>query len=252
MRIKVVYPRKVVGGRMTSLDDPEMKSGPRLKMMVMEMGHELVRRDPDVIINYGTTNSMEHPKIINRPEFVSVSSHKFSANRVMSDAGVPIPKFAEGGEEFRRLRGKIIFKPFHGRCSRGKEVFESVNEVPMSPRFALGFFQEFKDIAEEWRVIHVDGEYPGLFLKVGGRGVLRSARFGWYYQRKWKFFEENREKYKRLKNLAKRAVESLNLDFGGVDIGIDREGNYWVFEVNSATFIRNSEARKIVRMAERA
>jgi len=251
MKIRVLYPRKVVGGRMTSLDDKRMKSGPRLKLMVIELGHELEpeTRKADCVINFGLSSRIRHDKIVNHPDNVSLSVNKLIANRTMKSFGVPIPRFAEGAEEFRRLEGKIIFKPFFGRCSHGKEIFNSINDVPYSPRFVNGFFQELKEIEEEWRVTHVRGNFPGFFLKTGGRGKLRSARFGWYYQRYFRNDFEDLEKMRKLAEIARAAVKAFYLDFGGVDIGIDVDGNYWVFEVNSSTFLRNPEARKIVNLA---
>jgi len=91
----------------------------------------------------------------------------------------------------------------------------------------------------EWRVHILLGEILRIAHKIPSEGA------GVVWNQENSHFRYNvqlrDETHLQLATLAKNAVTSLGMDFGAVDIIRDREGEYYVLEVNSAPGIAENE-----------
>jgi len=155
---------------------------------------------------------------------------------------------------FRVLNSQVIhnkYKELQILTSKGVECIESSLEYPgegwLARRFkhqeardllahlSTGdYYTKYREISQEFRVHVFQGKSIRLAMKVPRvehpHPIFRSWGAGWKFSygadaQKWASIP--------LRNLAKRAVKALGLDFGAVDIGRQPDGVFFVLEVNT-------------------
>lgn len=211
-------------------------------------------RETDLIINWGNShnpNWLERiggATFLNRPEHVRVASNKLRTFQALENAGISIPSFTTdrevaldyptvyvrhdlnshsgGGIEF--IRNNI-----RGSCSScGTSCASCVQtELPHAELYVKGI-----EARAEYRIHVFNGNVISYAKKRRERGdepteeqnKIRSHNNGWIFTR------ENLRRLERVEELAINAVRALNLDFGGVDIVRDEDGDVYVLEVNTA------------------
>jgi hypothetical protein len=93
-------------------------------------------------------------------------------------------------------------------------------------------YTKFVPIETEYRIHAMAGSafYSNRKAKARSNADerIRTTSGGWYFKH-----QEALPSY-TIQNAAAEAVSSLNLAFGGVDVGVDKDGNVFVFEVNTA------------------
>lgn len=123
----------------------------------------------------------------------------------------------------------LICKPLFG--SQGKGIVKINNQTDLPDANAIDnvwylqrFIEQPEGLACDWRVFVIAGvavaamrrSTKGWLANVAQGGVCHAA------------LPEG-----QLKQLAERAVASLSMDYAGVDLMRDVDGNWWVIEVNS-------------------
>jgi glutathione synthase/RimK-type ligase-like ATP-grasp enzyme len=200
--------------------------------------------DFDLIINWGRTERRFNGEYVNRPERVAVACNKLEAAQVFGDFGVPQPDFTTDRDVARGwLRdnsGVVCRTLLRANSGRGIVFLDGTTdeEVPAAPLYTryIRKSTEFRvhiiggqviDFQEKKRRLEVPDEEVNWQIRNHGNGFI--------------YARSDTELPNCVSNSAVRAVDSLGLDFGAVDIGFNaRREKCRVYEVNTAPGIEGS------------
>jgi hypothetical protein len=182
-------------------------------------------------------------KVLNR----RIVFDKFVQFEKMRKAGVPTPRVLSWYHREENYPGGIRWI---GRlCSheRGVDIRGPFSTSGMWEEINTGrsdFGVQLIEKTREFRVHSFLGRSIHLCEKVPDSQAHR-AEIAWGNdQCSWKFVTDRSEAWKqRIRKLAHKAVSSLGMDFGGVDIIEDKEENLYVLEVNSAPWLYENTLR---------
>lgn len=200
--------------------------------------------DFDVIINWGRTERRFNGQYFNNPAHVAVACDKRASLETMAAAGVPVPDFTSKqsvAQEWLDSGETVVVRTLL-RANSGRGIsLVTPQEGATVPRAPL--YTKYAKKAEEYR-IHVvkdqvvDAQLKKRKLEVPDEEVdfqIRNSNNGWIFAR------ENVVAPDCVVKAAIRAVGSLNLDFGAVDIGYNiRYDQATVYEVNTAPGIEGT------------
>lgn len=199
------------------------------------------RYQPDhIVINWGFTGSFDGRITYNQPAGIRNASDKRRSFKCFSDAGVPTLDWTldQGRAQELNRQGKRIYgRTASGMAGNGIVVYEPYSIIGSHELYTVGFntHREFRihvvggkavHTMEKKRIRNYDGE-PDV--------LVRSHRRGWVF-----CIRDLDPIPPAVQRAAIQAVEALGLDFGGVDIGLDRTHNVAVFEVNTAPGLEGS------------
>jgi len=196
------------------------------------------------IINWGSStfpswDRFNNVRYLNHPASVCNATNKKDALTLFERSEVPCPKFftskeavihyTVGIEEFPLVYCR---KTLTGHSGSGIVLANSVSELVNAPLYTLGFptRREYRVHVFRDRVIDYakkscrDGERPNK--------LIRNFANGWIFRRGGVELPE------QVGQVAIKAVKALGLDFGAVDIVVDKEYNPCVLEVNTACGIK--------------
>lgn len=203
-------------------------------------------RAGDTIINWGNTQKgtwwgaleAKGAKVLNHPDVVTTASNKILALKAMDEAGVSIPDFTEDMEEAKSWfnDGKVVVARtiVSGHQAKGVHMLakEGDTEFVRAPLYTM-----YIKKSKEFRVHVVGGRVIDVAQKRLSHNKprdsvdyrIRNYGGGWIYAR------TDIEVPDDVKTQAVAAVQSLNLDFGAVDVGWNEHyKRAVVYEVNSA------------------
>lgn len=202
-------------------------------------------RQSDLIINWGTSSRRTispQINIFNNPSAVRTASLKTDTFIKLSECGLGsnIPFFTSNKEEAARYieeEGGIIYARTLINASRGRGIVicNSVEElvdanlytgkVDVDREIRVHVFNgNVIDYAQKKRMNSERLEEEGITLSED----VRSHGNGWIFAR------EGIEIPDIAKEVSKRAINILGLDFGAVDIAINRQGCPIILEINTA------------------
>ena len=96
------------------------------------------------------------------------------------------------------------------------------------------FFVKYIPKEAEFRV-HVLGDtVVNICKKIHSNKTGEHHPHIWCNDRGWTLIDYSGEHFEELKELGLKAKNALEYDFGAVDIGLGKDGKFYVFEVNSA------------------
>lgn len=202
--------------------------------------------DFDIIINWGNSEKRFGGEYVNKNTAVAVASDKLKTARVFEQAEVPQPSFTteKAVAESWIEEGDTVFCRVLLRGSAGRGIVHAATkeELVQAP-----LYTKYVKKADEFRV-HVlgdrviDVQQKKKRLEVDNEEVnyqIRNAANGWVFCRGGVAAPEC------VTTAAVRAVDSLGLDFGAVDIGYNRYGDAaTVYEVNTAPGLEGSTLDK--------
>ena len=165
-------------------------------------------------------------KVFNKPASISLSANKLQSLIAMRDAGVSVPQFASDRSEVN-FDGPWVARPHHHMCGQYFLKVKHQRNIP-SGRLVMKYIKKH----DEWRVFVLFGKV----WRVGKRVPKTDETphdFIWSLSKGWKI-ELVEEHPDCIATEAVKAVTSVGLDFGAVDVCVDHFGKPWVFEVNSA------------------
>ncbi len=228
------------------------------KTLAQALGVKRVRPDGrfrnnynQLIINWGYSGTPTFPidRILNHPRNVSFASNKLNAFTRFSLDDVPVPEWTTDIEVAREwhLSGMTIVSRTllnshsgRGMVIQGEECY-AIKPAPL--------YVQYIKKQDEYRYHVFNGDIIDVQQKRKRRDIdndevnyqIRSAHTGWVYCR------DDVNPHPSLSSAAIRAVSSLGLDFGAVDIiwNARREQGY-VLEVNTACGLDGSTVDKYV------
>lgn len=202
--------------------------------------------------NWEAIARMRGVEILNRWDRISNAIDKLSALQILQRNGVAVPVFTNSKEEARTYftqRRSVVFcrTLLRAHGGRGIVIARSPEELVDAPLYTKYFpkIMEFRvhvfkgniiDYAQKRRVNRERLE------AIGERSSLvRNVENGWIYAR------ENVTLPSNITEACIKACNVLNLDFGAVDVAIDANGNYVIFEVNTAPGLQGTTLTNYAR-----
>jgi len=267
-------------------------------------GRKMPAAGKKIVIGWGAKTdkkvNLGQAVAINHPDLIRSNRNKLTALQIMTKAGVNIAPFISAEDisaELAKKKGAKISLPLIGRTNYhqgGANFFTCLTRTHVAETVAIlnnklkkkGYFQDYIDVKEEFRLHVVDGK-----VIYGQRKVPRSnmkeahvtdqtdkikrmaekkgttiddatLKFAMEYQgskiaspdliiksntRGYKFSSVKAENInKGLASECIKAVEALGLQFGAVDCVIDTDGNPWVIEVNTGPGLEGTAFKNYV------
>lgn len=188
-----------------------------------------LRGIPGPPINFG----YQRGGTINTASAVRLASNKRLALWTMRQNDIPVPTIFDSDTpgaiaQFIRQKGPVVGRPdkhYGGSefylCNTSTEVVSAINH-------GCTHFTEYIEGGREFRCHVAFGKSIKIAEKMGGDSVIRNFKHGSSFM-----YPKDFNHKKTLRNLSKKAVMCLGLDFGAVDI-IWKDGKWYILEVNSA------------------
>jgi len=218
-------------------------SAKEIKNLMRTRDVSVVRHDrdplpnnPNVLIRWGCTANARADVTFNSAEAIRQVNDKLEFRRTLQDANLcPATWFFTNNNKlvFGHMdRWPVIVRPAHHAQGRNLVVCNNNNEVQAAIRkFGTGYISVFINKVAEYRVAVVQGRAVWVAKKTPGNpqdvawNVARGGRFDNVRFDDWPL------------KAVKKSIEAFNLstlDFGGVDVMVDAEGNCYILEINSA------------------
>ena len=191
-------------------------------------------RQNDVVVNWGSTAPFkflrQQPRVaLNPPEAVKRASNKLTAFEIMSPT-VRVPTYTTDIEVARGWNCTLFArKTLTGHSGEGIVVVFKGDQIPDAPLYVQYIFKE-----SEYRVHVCNGQVIDTQRKIKDpeqdvvTWKIRSHANGFIFVRNGVENVLDRD------TIAINAVKALGLDFGAVDIVVDKNGQHYVLEVNTA------------------
>jgi glutathione synthase/RimK-type ligase-like ATP-grasp enzyme len=209
-----------------------------------QSGKKVIRKklsEYNTVIKWGCTKKVKANVIYNKTNAIIDSSNKGEARLIMQEAGVRVPKFIHI-ENYKDEDCPIIARPNHHAKGKNFVTFnkEQFEEFAIHYRTHNGnwYYSSFVDKDREFRVHCAHGKILGIVEKPNPK----NGSLAWNMAQTHEPFKvlPRSEWKKMLCWYALKAVKSLNLDFGAVDV-IKKGNTYYVLEVNTAPDIASTD-----------
>jgi len=227
-----------------------------------EVGYEYPE-DKCFIINYGRVtnkahlnNNLVHNKL---HQLLQLGKKGFNVPEVLK-CNPNMVADKHGRRLVKALLPKDIF-PIMARKERhfkGKDIIFLKNRKNLWKRLARvssrEFFVKYIPKKAEFRVHVLGDEVPNICKKTQSERTDTHHPHVWCSPRGWTLVDYEGDHYKSLSDIGKRAIKALGYDFGAVDIGLGKDGKFYVFEINSAPRLSRTRRRhyaKYFRMKEK-
>lgn len=209
-----------------------------------------------VVLNWGHSQpqfSLTGVTILNKPEAVAKASNKLIALKLMKEGGVRVPDFttdinvAKGWiEEERIVFCRTLLRANSGR---GIVIAKQVEDLVPAPLYVKYVRKE-----KEYRLHVFNGEVIDAVEKRRRSGFQESGVYNKYvrsYEQGWIMAREGVVIDQATKAEAIKAVRALGLDFGAVDIVINRDNQPVILEVNTAPGIQGTTLENYKKAVQR-
>ena len=193
----------------------------------------------DTVINWGNTKlnpSGLRCRIINNPTSVRTAVNKHLAFLKMLESQISIPEFTTDynvAKEWVEDGGTVIVRNIlNGHSGQGIIVVQNVDDLPRNSPLYVKYFNG----KNEFRVHVFNGQVIDYIQKKQRSGMEEGAdKFVRSYEKGWVFCRSDIIHSDLVKQEAIKAVRSLGLDFGAVDIRANGDcTKVKVLEVNTA------------------
>lgn len=176
--------------------------------------------------------------VYNTPRAIERTVDKPLTSLLLNRSGLPTPAtwICESSERANRILdiefqqgNKIVLKPLFGSQGIGVHLLSKESGLIHDEKFAgiyyLQRYVERKDNSfSDIRVLVVDGEARAAMIRHGE---------SWLTNRAQGASCEPYEVNEKIANLAEDACQVLDIDYAGVDLMQDKEGEFYIIEVNS-------------------
>lgn len=199
-------------------------------------------RPTDLIINWGNSKLPDWfnmcSGVVNDPDNVSAASNKLRSFIALRQGGVQVPEFTTDQSEAQRWLDaddgtKVVERhKLTGHSGNGAVIKEFGDDISPAPLYV-----KYVKKAKEFRVHIFNGHVIDVQEKRKRRELERDeVNFQIRnHQNGWVFCREDIEEPDNLREVSIRAVRSLGLDFGAVDVIYNQHHNQlYVLEINTA------------------
>lgn len=127
------------------------------------------------------------------------------------------------------MQRKLVLKPLFGNCGRGLRLLDATSSLPAIDEVnGVYYLQNYICDAEkkyrDWRVLVIADQAIAAMERISDHWITNRARGGKCLAAVLT---------KEIRELAEAASRAIGMNYAGVDIIRDAEGNYLVLEVNS-------------------
>ena len=191
-------------------------------------------------------------KLFNSAAAIEVCDDKILTHIALSNCGIPMPDCvyaplcyyddAQISEDFlngaaQKLGFPLVAKKCYGSLGAGVFLINNVNELHAfeeENKLCENFYQQFIGSGgEDIRVIVTGGKYVCSMKRKNSNDFRSNVELGGH--------GEKYEADKKLIELCEKVAKILNLDYCGIDVLTDNEGNRYICEVNSNAFFAEAE-----------
>ena len=200
--------------------------------------------DPDAkyVFRWGTTSNLPgNPKVINTAKAIHRVYDKAAFRMVLSDAGLAPKSYLSVGEylgameNFEKPIAVIVRKNFHSRSEDLDFCATRVDVAKACEKYGKGnyYISEFIDKTREFRVFFCQGRIAWVVEK--HPEDKKSVSWGCVDDEDDSYFEYVpwSEIPMSLAENALKAAAHSKLDFGAVDVVMDKEGRAFTLEINT-------------------
>lgn len=203
-----------------------------------------VPKKQHLVVNWGhgsppsTWWDLSHfcPNLLNHWDSVALAVNKITAFKKFKEAGVPTPEWTTSHEQAKKWSdaGKVVIcrTKISSMEGRGIVVATKPEELVSAPLYTKLFPKD-----KEYRVHVFNGkviDYVQKKLKADAKEIkgrneyIRNTANGWIFARNGVSISTEVEQ------VAKAAIKACGLDFGAVDLAVNKSGKVVVFEINTA------------------
>lgn len=192
-----------------------------------------------VLLNWGHSNpqfNLSNVTVLNKPNAVKVASNKLSAFIKMKENGITVPEFTTDIEVAKQWiddeRIVLCRTLLRANSGRGIKVAKTKDDLVPAPLYVKYIRKE-----KEYRVHVFNNKVIDYIEKRKRTGYQDNPLFNKYirsYEQGWVFVRDGVTIDEQTNLAAINAVNSLGLDFGAVDIVLNRNNEPVVLEVNTA------------------
>lgn len=192
-----------------------------------------------LLLNWGHSGpqfSLNNVRVLNKPEAVNVASNKLTALTRMKEAGVNVPEFTTdinvAKEWIAKNRIVLCRKLLRANSGRGIVIAKAMEELVPAPLYVKYIRKE-----HEYRVHVFNGKVIDAVEKKRKRGFQENNVYNKYirsYEQGWIFARDGLVLSDSVKAEAIKACTTLGLDFGAVDVVLDKDNKPVILEVNTA------------------
>ncbi len=178
--------------------------------------------------------------VLNHPEKVNNCRNKLRALRLMKQAEVRIPKLYLSSST--DISFPVVARTTYHQKGQGFWFCANQTELDSAYREGATHALQWIDKQYEFRVHVFNGEIIRLSKKIRDRNQASHDELIWGHHGGWKFYDyyvkdidlgRDDKRLPGYEAMAIKAVESLDLDFGAVDV-VSKDRTAYVLEVNSA------------------
>jgi len=171
----------------------------------------------------------------NLPADMKVSGNKTDFYKMFQDSDF-IPKAVYKKEDARDLEFPVIAKPDDGHSGMGIEIFDTYEDLEKS-KGEFENYSEAKDLDTEFRVLIVKDKILLIHERVSAsENEIKDKESD--EKTKFTYVDQDIDKLDfidRINEICKEIRKKLKLGVWSIDLMIDKSGDCWVAEINSAS-----------------
>lgn len=221
-----------------------------LEAVVIKRENSKFKGSPNrLVINWGSSqapDSVLRCNILNHPYNVAIAANKLKTFQELIFNDVATPPFTtskKAAKEAIKLYGSVIFcrTTLTGNSGAGIVIATKPEEIVDAPLYTY-----WVDKKREYRIHVFDGKVIMQQIKAKKKGVdgdkyVHNHSNGYVFA-----FNLQEEIPECVVEESIKAVKALGLDFGAVDAMIDKDGNPYILEVNTAPGIEGTTLERYV------
>lgn len=186
-------------------------------------------------LNFLEKYKISEDVMYNLPEPMKVSGNKSDFYKMFSDSDF-ICKTVYKREDAKDLQFPVIAKPDDGHSGVGIEIFDNYEDLEKS-KGDFANYSEAKDLDREFRVLLMN-EKPVLVHERVSAGENEIRDKDSDEQTEFTYVDQDMSKLDfmdKVSEICKTVREKLKLGLWSIDLMVDKSGDCWVAEINSAS-----------------
>lgn len=158
----------------------------------------------------------------------------------------------------------VIIKRNSGASGHNVFLCQNIDEIETALKEIFNINHKYDYVALAQEFIHIKSEYRAVFLNkelvlLYEKDISHAQFVGNLSPLHWNGAKANYindpQILSEITNFAKPVFEELDLDYGGLDIVLDRDNQYWLIEINShpnfSIFTRDNGDEHVLRVFEK-